>query len=47
MGCHSIGEAAAVPFAHLQQEALCCSVSSLFDVGGTGGAGMMQQAGCV
>jgi len=37
----------AVLYGCLHQGALCCSVFSLFDVGGTGGAGMIQQSGCV
>lgn len=43
----SLDEVVVVFHACVHQVALCCSVSSLFDVGGTGGAGMKQQWGCV
>lgn len=43
----SLAEVEVVLRACSHQVALCCSVSSPAPVGGTGGAGMSQQPGCV
>lgn len=43
----SLAEVEVVLQACSHQVALCCSVSSPAHVGGTGGAGMSQQRGCV